>query len=162
MKLIVNVDKNYGIGNKNELLIHIPDDMKFFRATTMGKVVVMGRKTLESFPNGMPLKDRTNIVLTANRDYEKKDCVIVHDLDELSEALKEYDTDEVFCIGGESIYRLLLPMCDEAFVTKVDYAYEADAFFPNLDEDDDWRLVAESDEQTYYDVCYTFCRYKRG
>ena len=86
MKAILSADKNWGIGCNNKLLVSIPSDMKFFRETTTGNVVVMGRKTLESFPNGLPLKDRTNIVLTGNRDYQAKDAVVVHTQDELMEA----------------------------------------------------------------------------
>ena len=102
MKAILSADKNWGIGYNNKLLVSIPSDMKFFRQTTTGKVVVMGRKTLESFPNGLPLKNRTNIVLTGNRDYQVKDAVIVHDYNELKEELKKYDPDDIYVIGGES------------------------------------------------------------
>ena len=161
MKLIANVDKNFGIGYKNNLLVRIPADMKYFRATTTGNVVVMGRKTLESFPNQAPLPDRTNIVLTSNMDYTKKGAIIVHSEEELLDKLSEYNTDDVYIIGGESIYRQFLDRCDLAYLTKVDYGYEADAFFPNLDENEDWELLTESEEQTYFDVCYTFCTYRR-
>ncbi|MBO6215246.1 MAG: dihydrofolate reductase, partial [Lachnospiraceae bacterium] len=131
MKLIANVDKNFGIGYKNNLLVRIPADMKYFRATTTGNVVVMGRKTLESFPNQAPLPDRTNIVLTSNMDYTKKGAIIVHSEEELFDKLSEFNTDDVYIIGGESIYRQFLDRCDLAYLTKVDYEYEADAFFPN-------------------------------
>ena len=100
MKAILAADKNWGIGYNNHLLVSIPSDMKFFRQTTTGKVVVMGRKTLESFPNGMPLKNRTNIVLTGNQNYQVKDAIVVHSEDELMEELKKYDTDDVYVIGG--------------------------------------------------------------
>ena len=161
MKVIAAVDQNWGIGNKGKLLISIPNDMKFFRETTMGKVVVMGRKTLESFPNQKPLKDRVNIVLTRDPHYQKDGAVIVHDPDELHERLKEYSSDEVFVIGGESIYRLLLPECDEAYITRIDYAYEADAYFPNLEQEADWVLAKEGEEETYYDLTYAFCVYRK-
>ena len=135
--------------------------MKFFRQTTTGKVVVMGRKTLESFPNGMPLKNRTNIVLTGNKDYHVKDAVIVHSKEELLEELKKYDTDEIYVIGGESIYRMLLPYCDTVYVTKIDRAFQADTFFPNLDEMDEWVMTEESEEQTCFDLEFTFTKYER-
>ena len=93
MKAILSADKNWGIGYQNKLLVSIPSDMKFFRETTTGNVVVMGRKTLESFPNGLPLKNRINIVLTGNPDYQVKDAVIVHSQDELMDELKKYDTE---------------------------------------------------------------------
>ena len=104
MKAILSADRNWGIGNGNKLLVSIPSDMKFFRQTTTGKVVVMGRKTLESFPNGQPLKNRTNIVLTSNPDYKVKDAVIVHSKEELLKTLEQYDSENIYIIGGESIY----------------------------------------------------------
>ena len=161
MNLIVAVDKNWAIGYGNKLLVSIPQDMKFFRETTSGKVVVMGRKTLESFPGGQPLKKRTNIVLTGNPNYEVKDAVVVHDIDSLLEELKQYPAEDVYCIGGDSIYAQMLPYCDVAHVTKIDFAYEADSHFPNLDEDDEWEITGESDEQTYFDLEYQFVKYER-
>lgn len=161
MKLIVAVDKNWAIGYKNQLLVSIPSDMKQFRQKTTGHIVVMGRKTLESFPGGLPLKKRRNIVLTSNRNYQVKDAVIVHSEEELKEELKKYDTDEIFVIGGESIYRMLEPLCDEAFITKIDHSYQADAHFPNLDADPSWVLKEESEENTCFDLEYVFTRYER-
>ncbi|SFN81796.1 dihydrofolate reductase [Pseudobutyrivibrio sp. JW11] len=161
MNLIVAVDKNWAIGKDNKLLVSIPDDMKFFRETTSGKVVVMGRKTLESFPNGKPLKNRVNIVLTRDPNYEVKDATIVHSKEELDEELKKYNQDDIFVIGGESIYRMMLNDCKRAFVTYVDYAYDADTYFPNLDELSDWKLADESEEQTYYDIEFYFRTYTR-
>ena len=141
MNAIAAVDANWAIGNKNRLLTSIPADMKFFREKTMGHVVVMGRKTLESFPNGLPLKNRVNIVLTANRSYKVKDAVIVHTKEELLEELKKYDSNELYVIGGGSIYEMLIPYCDTAYITKIDHAYAADTYFPNLDQMDDWELT---------------------
>ena len=161
MKAILSADKNWGIGYQNRLLVSIPSDMKFFRQTTTGKVVVMGRKTLESFPNGMPLKNRTNIVLTGNKGYHVKDAVIVHSKEELLEELKKYDTDDVYVIGGESIYRMLLPYCSTVYVTKIDQAFQADTFFPNLDEMDEWVMTEEGVEQTCFDLEFAFTKYER-
>ena len=161
MNLIVAVDKNWAIGNNNKLLISIPQDMKFFRETTMGKVVVMGRKTLESFPGGQPLKKRTNIVLTRDKNYQVKDAIVVHTVDELLQELKKYDEEEIYIIGGESIYRQMLPYCKVAHVTKINHAYEADTYFPNLDEKDEWVVTGVSDEQTYFDLEYEFVRYEK-
>ena len=104
MNIIVAVDKNWAIGKDNKLLVSIPADMKMFRQETTGKVVVMGRKTLESFPNGLPLKNRTNIVLTGNKDYNVKDAIIVHTVEELLEEIKKYPSEEVYCIGGFATY----------------------------------------------------------
>lgn len=161
MKMIASCDKNWGIGKNNELLISIPDDMAFFRATTMGGVVVMGRKTLESFRNAKPLPHRTNIVLTRKPDYEKEGAIVVHNMEELDAELAKYNTDDVFVIGGESIYRQLKDRCDTAYITRIDYSYDADAHFPNLDEDPDWALTSVSDENFYFDIIYHFTTYKR-
>ena len=161
MKAILSADKNWGIGYQNRLLTRIPSDMKFFRETTTGRVVVMGRKTLESFPNGLPLKNRTNIVLTGNKDYDVKDAVIVHSKEELLEELKKYSPDDIYVIGGESIYRMMLPYCDTVYVTKIDRAFQADTFFPNLDEMDEWVMTEESEEQTCFDLEFTFTKYER-
>ena len=161
MKAILAADKNWGIGYNNHLLVSIPSDMKFFRQTTTGKVVVMGRKTLESFPNGMPLKNRTNIVLTGNQNYQVKDAIVVHSEDELMEELKKYDSDDIYVIGGESVYRMMLPYCDTAYVTKIDRAFQADTFFPNLDEMDEWVMTEESEEQTCFDLEFCFTKYER-
>ena len=161
MKLIASADKNWGIGFKNKLLVSIPTDMKFFRQTTTGKVVVMGRKTLESFPNGLPLKNRTNIVLTGNKDYRVKDAVIVHTLEELQEELKRYQSDDIYVIGGERIYRQLLPLCDTAYITRIDHAFQADTFLPNLDELEDWKMTEAGEEQTCFDLEFRFTKYER-
>lgn len=161
MNLIAAVDKNWGIGYKNKLLVSIPDDMKFFRQTTTGKVVVMGRKTLESFPNGQPLKNRVNIVLTSDRNYQVKDAIVVHDMEELYKKLEEYDSNDIYVIGGESIYRQLIDACDVAHITKIDYEYDADAFFPNLDEKSEWKITEDSEEQTYFDLEYYFLKYEK-
>lgn len=161
MKAILSADTNWGIGNKNKLLVSIPSDMKFFRATTTGNVVVMGRKTLESFPGGLPLKNRINIVLTGNKDYKVKDAVIVHSGEELMEELKKYNTDDIYVIGGESIYRMMLPHCDTVYVTKIDRAFEADTFFPDLDEMEEWEMTEEGEEQTCFDLTFRFTTYKR-
>ena len=144
MNLIVAVDENWAIGNKNELLVRIPADHKFFRQETTGKVVVLGRKTLETFPQGLPLKNRTNIIMSTNPSYQVKDAVVVHNVEELLKELKQYDTQDVYIVGGESIYRQMLPYCDVAHVTRIDHAYEADAFFPNLDECPECQITADS------------------
>ncbi len=161
MNLIVAVDRNWAIGCKNNLLVRIPADHKNFRRETTGKVVVLGRKTLETFPQGMPLPNRTNIILSTNPSYQVKGADVVHSKEELLEKLKEYPSEDVYIIGGESVYRMMLPYCDVAHVTKIDHAYEADAYFPNLDEADEWEITADSDEQTYFDLAYQFIKYER-
>ena len=160
MNIIVAADKNWAIGKDNKLLVSIPADMKFFRETTKGNIVVMGRKTLESFPQGQPLQKRVNIVISKNPDYQVKGAVVVHSVEEAIEECKKYDGD-VYVIGGESIYRSMLPYCDTALVTKIDHAYAADTYFPNLDEDAEWELTGETEEQTYFDLEYVFTKYER-
>ena len=121
----------------------------------------MGRKTLESFPNSKPLKNRVNIVLTRDNTYSVEGAIIIHSKEQLKEELTKYNSDDIFVIGGESIYRLLLDDCQRAFVTYVDYSYDADTYFPNLDEMPDWKLAEESEEQTYYDIEFYFRTYTR-
>ncbi len=161
MKLIVAVDKNWAIGKNGKLLVSIPADMKFFRETTTGNVVVMGKNTLNSFPNGLPLKNRVNIVMTTNRSFDGKGADVVYSLEDFLEEVKKYDTDRVYVIGGAAVYEQLLEYCDTAYVTYIDYAYEADRYFPNLDKMEEWKLEEESEEQTYFDVEYYFRKYVR-
>lgn len=161
MNLIVAVDKNWAIGYQNKLLVSIPADMRFFRDETTGKVVIMGRNTLESFPGGQPLKNRTNIVITQKKDYKVNNAIVVNSVEEALKEVSKYRSDDIYVIGGESIYRQMLPYCKIAHVTKIDYAYQADTYFPNLDEMEDWILAEETEEHTYYDLAYTFCRYER-
>ena len=162
MNIIAAVDANWAIGYRNELLVKIPNDQKWFQKITTGKVVVMGRKTMETFPNGMPLKNRTNIVLTGDRALRVKDAELVYGIEELLEKLNQYNTEDVYVIGGESVYEELLPYCDTAYITKIDYTYQADRYFPNLDNDADWHIESESEEQTYFDLEYYFVKYVRG
>ena len=161
MNLIVNVDSNWTIGYRGKLLVSIPEDMKFFRSETTGKVVVLGRKTLDTFPGGQPLKNRTNIILTRNPNYQVKGAIICHSVEEVLEELKKYNSEDVYIIGGDSIYKEFLPYCDVAHVTRTDHVYDADAWFPNLEEDPAWVLTGESEEKTYFDLEFRFCRYER-
>lgn len=161
MKVIVAVDKEWNIGNKGDLLFYIPDDLKFFRSQTIEKVCVMGRKTLESFPNSKPLKNRVNIVLSRNTDFSVEGATFVKDTDELAELLKEYNPDDVYVIGGESIYRLLLPLCDTAIITHIDaVADEADKKFPELSSDE-WYIAEDSGEKECNGYTFRWCEYKR-
>ncbi len=133
MKAIVAVDKNWGIGKKNDLLFSLPADMKYFREKTLNKVVIMGSNTLKSFPNGKPLKNRTNIVLFPGGE-KRDDCIIVDSIEELKATLKNYDPDDVFVIGGAMFYKTMLPYCTEVYVTKVDADGGAEVFYENLDK----------------------------
>lgn len=161
MNLIVAVDRNWAIGKDGRLLVNIPADQQLFMKETTGKTVVMGRRTLESLPGGQPLGKRENIVLTRDENYRVKGAKVCHSVEEVLDLLRGKASDDVFVIGGQSIYEQFLPYCDTAHVTYVDYVYDADTLFPNLDRDPDWRLVRESDEQTYFDLCYYFRQYER-
>lgn len=159
MKLIVAVSENWGIGKDNDLLFNIPKDMKFFRETTMGKVVVLGRKNLETFPGKKPLPKRTNVVITRNPDYECEGAVVVNSIEKVLEL--GYDDEEIFVIGGEEIYRQMLEFCDTCYVTKVKEFADADRFMVNLDENDEWVLAEKSEEIEDNGHIIQFCRYER-
>ena len=161
MQLIAAADARWGIGKDGKLLVSIPADMKFFQTTTMHYTVIMGRKTLESFPGQKPLKNRRNIVLTSQKDYSVEGAETVNSVEEALDLVKGTHPDEVFCIGGAQIYRLLLPYCDKALITRIDHVYDADAFMPDLDIDPSWELIQESEEQVFFDLTYHFCTYRR-
>lgn len=161
MNIITAVDNHWAIGNRGELLVSIPQDKRYFQEMTMGKVVLGGRRTMEGLPGGTTLKGRKNIVLTRKADYKYSDALIVHSMEEALDELANYPTQDVFIIGGEQIYRQFLPYCDVAYVTKILYSYEADAYFPDLDQDPEWEMTHDSEEQTYYDLEYYFTIYKR-
>lgn len=161
MNLIACVDSRWGIGNKGELLVNIPADKRLFKELTTGKVVLGGRKTMEGLPGGTTLKGRTNIVLTHKQDYQYGDALVVHSMEEAREVLAQYKEEDIFIIGGGRVYEEFLPYCTKAYITKVDYLYEADTFFPNLDQDSHWKMTHDSEEQTYYDLEYYFTIYQR-
>ena len=156
MKTIVAVDNKWGIGKKNDLLFSIPEDMAFFRKTTMGKVCCMGYNTLLSFPGSKPLKNRTNIVL-APADVQRDDCTIVHSLEELFAELKKYDSNEIYVIGGAMFYKTMLPYCDEYLITKVDADGGAEVFYENLDKMENMECIYVSDpiETNGYTIRFT-------
>ena len=159
MNLIVAVDKNWAIGFQGKLLVSIPEDMQLFRKETTGKVVVMGRKTLESFHNGLPLKNRTNIVITKDKSYNMKDAIVCHSVEEALKELKKYNTEDIYIIGGETIYKQFLPYCDVAHVTRIEYSYQADTYFPNLEDMVEWQVEETSEEKTCFDLEYEFVKY---
>ncbi len=159
MKLIVAVSENWGIGKDNKLLFSIPKDMKFFRETTTGKVVVLGRKNLESFPGGKPLKNRVNIVLTRNPDFQCDGAVVCSDISSIDSL--GYADEDIFVIGGAEIYRRLLDKCDVCYVTKVYSTVPADKFMVNLDESDEWEIIQESEKIEDNGHIIQFVTYKR-
>ena len=159
MELIVAVDKNWGIGKGNDLLCHLPGDLKRVKEITWGHALIMGKKTLESLPGGNPLPGRPHIVLCFPDEVIDKDVTVVHSVAEAVEASKTYD--RAFVFGGESIYRALLPYVDKAYITKIDKAFDADRFFPDLDSDSDW-VVTEKGETLYHgDIPFAYCTYER-
>ena len=157
IRAILHADRNWGIGRQNALMFSLPGDMKFFRETTKGKVVVMGLNTLRSFPEGKPLKNRTNIVLCPEDAGEG--VISVHSLDELLREVKKYPAEDVYVIGGASVYRLLIPYCTEVLVTRVDAVGGADTFVPDLDADANFALVAESEPVEDNGYMIRFCTY---
>ena len=161
MNLIVAVDRDWSIGKDGRLLVRIPADQQLFMRETTGKTAIMGRKTLESLPGGLPLAKRENIVLSKDESFRVKGASVARTVEEALELVKDKNPRDVFVIGGESIYRQFLPYCQTAHVTWIDYRYDADTRFPNLDEEPGWRLAQESEEQTYFDLCYYFRRYER-
>ena len=158
LKAIVHVDKNWGIGKGNDMMFSLPLDMQFFRSTTLNHTVVMGGNTLRSFPNGQPLKNRVNIVLS--RGQVRDDCIIVRSYEELKNELKTRKNEEIFVIGGGEVYKELLPYCDEVLVTKVDAVGGAEVFFPNLDEDEKFVCVDEGEPIEDNGYIIRFTKYK--
>lgn len=159
MKAIVAVDRNWGIGREGALLTHLPEDMKFFRTTTKGKVVVMGRKTLQSFPDGKPLKNRMNLVLTSDREYQTEGVLVCHSVPELLRELESYASDEVYIIGGQSVYEQFLPYCDTAYVTYMKREFCPDTYFPNLERMGNWKLAKCGEEKEYEGLRFEFRTY---
>lgn len=162
MKLILAADENWAIGNSGGLLCHLPSDLKYFKSVTSGKTVVMGRKTLESLPGGRPLPNRRNIVISSTLG-EVEGADVVKSLEEFDELINREDIkqEEIFVIGGGQIYKALLPQCDTCYITKLQDKFEADTFFVNLDEREDFILAEESEIHEENGVGFTFCRYER-
>lgn len=160
MNLIVATDENWGIGNGNKLLTHLSGDLKYFKEKTMGKVVVMGRKTLESLPGGKPLSGRTNIVLTRSLELDPG-CKVCHNMEELLAELKKYNTEDVFVVGGAKVYRDLLGLCDKLYITKIMKKFEADAYLDDIDKKPEFKKVWESTAQVEGDTRYVFTQYDR-
>lgn len=165
---IVSVDKNWGIGNSGSLLAHLPSDMKYFKETTIGNIVVMGRRTYESLPGAKPLPGRLNIVITRNNEYESETvkrgelqtAISVEDVVDRFRSFAE-DNRDLYVIGGGEIYSQFLPFVDVCLVTKLDAAFDADTFFPNLDQNDDFLLVKNGEQVTEKGITYSFTEYSR-
>ena len=158
MELIVAVYDDWGIGCCGTQPIALSADRKFFRETTRGAMVIAGRRTIGDFPGKKPLPGRVNVALTRS-NTEIPGFTVCNSPEEAVELAKT--AERAMVIGGGSVYRQMLPYCNVAHVTKIDHEYEADAYFPNLDEDEDWEITADSDEQTYFDIAYEFLKYER-
>ena len=158
MDLIVVVDRNWAIGRDGEQLVYISADLKRFKAMTMGKTVILGRKTLATFPGGKPLKGRRNLILSRNRSFRCEGAEVFHDLASLLEQAGE----DAFVIGGAEVYQALLPRCRRAYVTRLQAAFEADRYFPNLDEQSGWRVLEESEEQEENGIKFRYVTYERA
>ena len=159
MNLVVNVTENWGIGFENELLVTISADLKRFRALTMGKTVILGRKTLETFPGGRPLKGRRNLILSRSPDYAPEGAEVFRSLPELLDEVRKLDPEEVCVIGGASVYEALLPYCRTAQVTKTYVDREADRFFPDLDAMDNWKVEKVYDEEEENGIRFQYIDY---
>lgn len=160
MNLIVSADNNWGIGCNNDLLYKIPADMVFFKNMTINKVVVMGRNTLSSLPNSKPLKNRTNIVVTSQKDLKADGCVVLNSVEDVLKYIKKFKEDEVFIIGGECVFKEFLPYCKYAYITRIDSEKKADKFFPNLDKLKNWKMVEKSEPQNFEGLEYSYCKYE--
>lgn len=159
MIAIVNVTDNWGIGFENRLLVSIRADLRRFRELTLGKTVIYGRKTLETFPNQRPLKGRKNLILSSNLDFSVEGAEIFHDTKTLLAAVAKLPSEEVFVIGGERVYRELLPYCSAAYVTKTGGQYSADRFFPNLDTMPQWKIAECSEEMEENGISFQYKYY---
>ncbi|MDD6191379.1 MAG: dihydrofolate reductase [Firmicutes bacterium] len=164
MNAIVVVDSHMGIGKNNGLLVHLPGDLKYFKERTLGKCVVMGRKTLEGLPGGRPLPGRDHIILTTEAGYkcnerENNRCYVCATKDEAMKIIREnYRDEDVFICGGASVYEQFFQDCDRFYVTHIDEAFEADRFFPPLGNlEKTW----ESEEHCENGHRYRFCIYER-
>ena len=158
MNLIAAVDRNWAIGKGGDQLCYIPADLKRFRALTTGHPVILGRKTLATFPGGRPLKGRRNLVLSRDPAFAPEGAEVFRDLDSLRAAAPA----DAFVIGGRSVYAALLDACHTAYITKIDAAWpEADAFFPDLDENPAWEAVEESGPQEDGGFSFRYVTYRR-
>jgi len=162
MNFIVAVDENWNIGKDNGLLFHIPEDMRFFREKTTGRVVVMGEATLRSLPGGRPLPGRTNIVLSDDPGFDAEGAAVVRSMDELFGEIAKYPSEDVFIIGGASVYDQLMDHCDTAYITKVSASVPADKSISSLDGRDGWAVVSQSDKKDHEGLEFVFTTYRNS
>ncbi len=151
--MIVTADKNWGIGKGGKKILDVPDDLKYIRDVSRGKTLLMGRKTFETMFQGKVLPDRNTIVLSRSAGYCPKGAFVADSIEQAMKNALESGQD-IYIVGGESVFSQLLDLCDEVQVTAADYIYDADAFLENLDKHPEWVLGALSEEQTYFDIVY--------
>ncbi len=159
MKAILSADLNWGIGLGGKLLQRVPEDMRFFKQMTTGRVVVMGKETFKSLPGRQPLKGRVNIVLSKNECFDDERLIVCRSLDELFHSLRIYHSEDVFVIGGESVYAQLLQYCSEVYATRFEEIFEADRHFPNLDVMENWELVSKSAQSHFKGLYFRYLKY---
>ena len=157
MNAIVVADRSWAIGRDGGLLFSLPTDMKRFRSLTMGGAVILGRKTLATFPGGRPLKNRRNLILSRNPHFQAEGAEVFPSVEEL---VKQADGD-AFVIGGASVYEQLLPYCDTAYITKIHAGFPADTHFPNLDQSEEWKVTEESESLEQDGISYHYVTYSR-
>lgn len=162
MNIIAAADNNWGIGKDNNLLAHIPEDMKFFKEKTINKVVIMGKNTFLSLPGEKPLPERKNIVLTSDENFKRDGITVCNSIEKaIEEAKKDFNDDDIFFIGGESVYSAAVSFCDTAFITKIDNEYEADRFLVDFDNLEGWHIKNEEMIKTQKGVYITFTTYTK-
>lgn len=161
MNLIVAVDKNWGIGKDNQLLTRISADMRLFKQLTMGNILVLGRKTLGTFPGGKPLPGRINFILTKEESFQAEEAIICHSVEEVLQKGEQQKDKEIFIAGGGSVYHQFLEYCDTAYITKIDQEFEADTFIPNLDELPEWTCIKAGEWQEENGISFQFCIYQK-
>ena len=159
MNFIVAVTNDYAVGKNNDLLFHLPTDLKYFKEKTLKKVVVMGEKTYYSLPK-RPLPNRTNIVLSNNPDFNENGIIIVRNLNELFAELKKYNPDDIFVSGGASVYNLLMDYCEKAYITKIDKVVPADTYIKNIEEMKNWKLESSSETHAENGLEFSFKVFK--
>lgn len=162
MNIIVAVDKNWGIGYKEKTLYNFAKHNEFFGELTTNKVFVLGRKTLDMVYNNKAPKGRINICLTSKKNYKNDGAIIVNTLNDLFEKLSFYNPDNVFVIGGESMYNQLLPYCKYCYVTKIDGEKQSDAYIENLDKNKNWKMIKNSNPFFEDNTIFYFCKYENS
>lgn len=162
MNLISNVDLNWGIGKDGKLLVHIPEDMKYFKGLTLNKIIVMGRNTFNSLPNQSPLIDRLNIILTSDTKFHHPTIKTFNTLENLKNHLGQFNNSDIFIIGGESIYNIFFNYCSTAYITQIYHSFSPDRFMINLDIEPNWKLFSSSQLKEYKGIYYKFNIYKNS